>query len=131
MFAQGSSTISLSSLAGNYGLNWSGVAVLNGGNTEGEEDVLGETTLNSSGSLSGTIQLNELATVGPVSNISASGSLVLNSDPTSHNALTINLATNPTIKVTAFAYVAANNNILLLTTENVRIAAGVMTPQNP
>jgi hypothetical protein len=132
MYAQGSSTISASSLAGNYGLNWSGVTVLNGGGSEGEEDVIGEATLNSSGALTGTVDVNELAgSVGPLPGIGLSGSFTLNSDPTSHNPVTITLATNPTIKVTAFAYVAANNNILLLTTENVRIATGVMTPQNP
>jgi hypothetical protein len=132
MFAQGSSTISASSLAANYGLNWSGVTVLNGGNSEGEEDVVGEATLSSASALTGTVDINDLAgSTLPLPGISLTGGFTLNSDPTSHNAVTITLATNPTIKVTAFAYVAANNNILLLTTENVRIAAGVMTPQNP
>jgi hypothetical protein len=132
MFAQGTSTISASSLAANYGLNWSGVTVLNGGNSEGEEDVVGEATLSTASALTGTVDINDLAgSTLPLPGISLTGSFALNSDPTSHNAVTINLATNPVIKVTAFAYVAANNNILLLTTENVRIAAGVMTPQNP
>jgi len=61
------------------------------------------------------------------------GNLKLASDPTSHNALTVNLATNPANNgITAFAYVANNNTILLMGTQKtVRITAGVMTPQAP
>jgi hypothetical protein len=44
----------------------------------------------------------------------------------------VNLATNPANNgITAFAYVANNNTILLMTTQTVRFAAGVMTPQAP
>jgi len=131
MYAQGSGTISASSLAGNYALNWSGEAILNGGNAIGEEDVIGETTVSSGAALSGIVDINENATLAEASNVSLTGMLTLGSDPTSHNALTFNLETNPAGQVTAFAYLAANNNILFMTTESNRIAAGVMTLQAP
>lgn len=131
MYAQGSETISASSLAGNYALNWSGVAALNGGNAVGEEDVIGQTTLSSGGALTGNVEINEFATGAQTASVPMSGTLTLSSDPTSHNALTFNLKTNPSGQVTAFAYIAANNNILFMTTESNRIAAGVLTLQAP
>jgi hypothetical protein len=131
LLAQGSGTISSSSLAGNYALNWSGVTITNG-NSSGEEDVVGATTVSSSAGLTGTVDINEFSTDTQATGITLSGSLTLGTGgPTSRNALTINLATNPAGKVTAFAYIAANNNILILTTQSTRIAAGVLTPQTP
>jgi hypothetical protein len=131
LLAQGSGTISNSSLAGNYALNWSGVTITNG-NSSGEEDVVGEATVSSSAGLTGTVDINEFSTDTQATGITLSGSLTLGTGgPTSRNALTINLATNPAGKVTAFAYIAANNNILILTTQSTRIAAGVLTPQTP
>lgn len=131
LLAQGTGTISNSSLAGNYGFSWSGVTVANGGNAIGEEDLLGETTLNA-GNLTGNVDLNEFSTGFQFSQVGLTGSLALNADPTTHNTLTFNLATNPANNgITAFAYIANNNTILFMTTQNVRIAAGVMTPQNP
>ena len=131
MYAQGSGTISASSLAGNYALNWSGAAVLNGGNAVGEEDLIGEVTMSSGSALTGNVDINEFATGAEVSNVALSGMLPLSSDPASHNALTLTLQTNPSGKVTAFAYIAANNSILIMTTQSTRIAAGVLTPQAP
>lgn len=130
MFQQGSGSTTDSSLAGNYAINWSGVTSTNGGFV-GEEDLVGETTLSSVAALTGTIDLNESGPQG--TGIPLTGMLQLNSaNPTSHATLTINLATNPANNgITAFAYIAANNNILIMTTQTVRIAAGVMTPQAP
>jgi hypothetical protein len=130
LLAQGSGTISNSSLAGNYALNWSGVTITNG-NSSGEEDVVGEATVSSSAGLTGTVDINEFSTDTQATGITLSGALTLGTGATSRNALTINLATNPAGKVTAFAYIAANNNILILTTQSTRIAAGVLTPQTP
>ncbi|MGB2670284.1 MAG: hypothetical protein WCA94_00985 [Candidatus Acidiferrum sp.] len=129
MYAQGSSTISASSLAGNYAIDWSGVAVLDGGKEVGEEDVLGQGTLSSSAALTGNVDINEFATGAQATGVPLTATLKLASDPTSHNILTITLDTNPSGQVTAFAYIAANNNILILTTQTTRIAAGVLNLQ--
>lgn len=126
--------VALSSLAGNYAINWSGVTVVNGGNSAGEEDLLGEATLSNAGAVTGTVDFNEFASLNKPeqSDIGVTGMLPLSGDGTNHNALTINLATNPANNgITAFAYIANNNTILLMTTQTVRFAAGVMTPQNP
>lgn len=132
MLAQGTGSITNASLAGNYAMNWSGVTVVNNGNASGEEDLLGEATLTNAGALTGTVDFNEFATGAEFGSVGITGNLKLASDPTSHNALTVNLATNPANNgITAFAYVANNNTILLMTTQSVRFAAGVMTPQAP
>jgi hypothetical protein len=130
LLAQGSSTISNSSLAGSYAINWSGETGTNNG--EGEEDLVGQLAL-SSGSITGTVDLNEFASDAQYTSVSTSGTLQLSSTPTSHNSLTLNLATNPANNgISFFAYVANNNTILLMATQkNVRIAVGVMAPQNP
>lgn len=129
MIAQGASSITDSSLAGSYALTWSGVTSTNVGS--GEEDLVGATTL-TSGTLVGSIDLNEFASGGQGTKIPLTGTLKLSSDPTSHNVLTVNLATNPANNgISAFTYIGANNNILLMTTQSVRVAVGVMTPQAP
>jgi hypothetical protein len=131
LLAQGSGSISNSSLAGSYAINWSGVTSVNGGFT-GEEDLIGATTL-SSGSVSGTIDLNEFSSGFQFTAVPLTGTLALSGDGTGHNQLTVNLATpnKPNNGITAFAYIGNNNNILLMTTQSVRVAAGVLTPSAP
>jgi hypothetical protein len=129
MLAQGTGTISDTSLAGNYAINWSGVTNTNAG--FGEEDVVGATTLNSE-ALNGTVDINDFGPGGEATGITLTGTVKLNSDPTSRNAITFNLATPAATPITAFGYVAANNNILFVCTQkNVRIMVGVLTPQTP
>jgi len=127
MLAQGTGTISNSTLAGNYAINWSGVTNTSSGT--GEEDLDGATTLSSAGALTGTVDLNEAGAqnIG----VTLAGKLALSSDPTGHNTLTVNLATAAGAQIPAFAYVAANNNILFATTQTTRIVVGVLTPQAP
>jgi hypothetical protein len=126
MLGQGTGTISNASLAGNYAINWSGVTSTGAGT--GEEDLVGATTL-ASGALTGTIDLNESGSLN--TGVALTGTLQLNADPTSHNALTVNLATAAGAPIPAFAYVAANNTILFATSKSNRIVAGVLTPQTP
>lgn len=129
MLAQGSGTISDSALAGSYAINWSGVTSTSAGT--GEEDLVGATTL-SSGALTGTVDINDFGAGGQATGIVSTGTLKLSADPTGHNALTVNLATPGASPITAFSYVAANNTILFMGTQkNVRVMAGVLTPQVP
>jgi hypothetical protein len=128
MMGQGTSNITNASLAGTYALNWSGVTSASG--SSGEEDLVGQTTLSSSDALTGTANLNEFSTDKQYLGTTLTGQLTLASDPTSHNTLTINLETNPANDgISFFAYVANNNNVLLMSTQTVRIAAGVLAPQ--
>ena len=129
MLAQGTGAISNSSLAGNYAINWSGITST--GTGEGEEDLVGATTL-TTGALTGTIDLNEFASGKQGIAIPLTGTLALSGDGTGHNAMTVNLASNPANNgITSFAYVAANNTILTMSTQTVRVVAGVLTPQAP
>jgi hypothetical protein len=108
------------------------VTVINGATAFREDHVIRETTLNSSAAHTGKNDINEFASGGQGTKIPMTGTLKLSSDPTSHNAVTFNLATNPANNgITAFAYVAANNSVLIMTTQTVRIAGGVLTPQAP
>lgn len=132
MLAQGSGSITNSSLAGNYGVSWSGVTEVSG--STGEEDLLGEATLSSAAAITGTVDFNEFASnkEPQQAGVGLTGTLQVSGDGTGSNTLTFNLATNPANSgITAFAYIASNNNILFMTTQGVRVAAGVMTPQNP
>jgi hypothetical protein len=126
MLAQGTGTISNASLAGNYAINWSGVTSTGAGT--GEEDLVGATTM-ASGTLTGTVDLNESGALN--TGVTQGGTLQLSADPTSHNTLTVNLATAAGAPIPAFAYVAANNTILFATSKSNRIVAGVLTPQTP
>jgi hypothetical protein len=129
MLAQGSGTITDSSLAGSYAINWSGVTSTSAGT--GEEDLVGATTLGS-GALTGTVDINDFGPGGQATGVVLTGTLKLSADPTGHNTLTVNLATPAASPIPGFAYVAANNNILVMGTEkNVRVVAGVLTPQAP
>jgi hypothetical protein len=127
LLGQPSATISDSSLAGNYAVNWSGLS--SSDVTSDEEDLVGQIAL-SSGNLTGTVDLNEFASGKQFTGVPATGTLKLSADPTGHNALTFNLATNPANNgITSFAYVANNNTVLFMDTQSVRVTVGVLTPQ--
>jgi hypothetical protein len=127
LLGQPSAPSSDSSLAGSYAISWSGLSTTDV--TSDEEDVVGETAL-SSGSLTGTIDLNEFASGKQFTGVPATGTLKLSADPTGHNALSFNLATNPANNgITSFAYVANNNTVLFMGTQSVRVTAGVLSPQ--
>jgi hypothetical protein len=128
LLGQPSATISDSSLAGKYAINWSGLSSTNV--TSDEEDLVGQFTL-ASASLTGTVDFNEFASGKQFTDVALTGTLKLSGDGTGHNTFTANLATNPANNgITFFAYVANNNTVLLMGTQgNVRIAAGILTPQ--
>jgi len=127
LLGQASATISDSSLAGNYAINWSGLTSTN--MTSDEEDLVGQTAL-AGGGLTGTIDLNEFASGNQFTSVPLTGTFKLSADPTGHNTLTVSLATNPANNgITFFAYVANNNTVLFMATQSVRLTAGVLTPQ--
>ncbi len=124
---QSTGSITNTSLAGNYAFNWSGIDSTD--KTTDEEDFVGQLNL-ASGSFTGTVDLNEFASFKQFFNLPINGTLALSADPAGHNSFTVNLQTNPSSKLTFFAYVANNNTILLMgTQQNVRVITGVITPQ--
>jgi hypothetical protein len=122
------STINAAMLAGNYAYNWSGVTIAGG--ILDEEDTVGQIHLANAGTFTGTMDLNEFGPGKQFLGFAVDGTLALNGDGTGHNTFTINLRTNPAnTNITFFAYVGNNNTVLLLSTQSVRVAVGVLNPQ--
>jgi hypothetical protein len=104
ILAQTSGPFSNSSVAGDYGFNWTGVSNNNTNNTTGEEDFVGHVTVTSAASnnTTGAMDYSELNLVDPakvgIHNAPLSGVLTINGDGTTstgnRNTVSVN-ATNP------------------------------------
>ena len=121
------STINKPAASSNFAFNWSGVTSSSG--FTDEEDIVGQLSFGSSG-FTGTADLNEFGALKQFLDFGVDGNLSLTGDGTGHNTFTMNLRTNPAnTNLTFFAYIGNNNTILLLSTQNVRVVAGVLNPQ--
>lgn len=124
-----------SSLAGNYVFNWSGVFLPSSGNFGSEEDFVGQYSQSSSGTITGAVDFMEIGTNsshGPVFLDSAvSGSLTLNSDPTTRNDYQVTISTTGVSPGTIHfkAYIANSNTIFLVSTGSDQVLAGTVIPQ--
>src|SRR5262249_50077174 len=109
-------TISNSTLAGTYAMNWSGITETSG--FADEEDLVGQINL-TSGNFTGAADLNEFSAGKQFLGFGVNGTLALSGDGSGHNTLTINLQTNPANNnIPFFAYVCENNTVLLLSTQS-------------
>jgi hypothetical protein len=133
MLAQ-ASTISASSLAGNYVFNWSGVVRPSSGNVGFEEDFVGQYAQSSSASLSGAVDFVELGTTSnhPLfTNSAVSGSLSLVGNGNGSNNYQVTITTSG-VSPNTFnfkAYVAAGNVVFLVGADSNQIIAGNTSPQ--
>src|SRR5262249_53965395 len=110
-------------------LNWSGVTSSSG--VVDEEDIVGQIDLTSGKSFSGAADLNEFGPGKQFTNVPVTGTLTLNGDGTGHNTFTITLQTSPAnSNIPFFAYVVQDNTVLLLSTQSVRVVAGVLNQQH-
>lgn len=114
--------ISAASLAGDYVFNWAGV-------TKDEEDFVGQVTLSSSGSLSGTLDFNQFSAGAQFHNVPVNGDLTLSGDGTQANAVVGNLGTSPATTLHFTGYVLNQNTVLLVGVDNDRVIAGRLTRQ--
>lgn len=119
---QTTSSISTAALAGDYVFNWSGVST-------DAEDFVGQLTLTSSGSFSGLMDFNELATGMQFFDIPINGSLTLNGDGTQANTFSVNAQTSPASTFNFTAYVINENTLLLVGVDPNRVVIGTMTFQ--
>lgn len=119
---QTTSSISTAALAGDYVFNWSGVST-------DTEDFVGQLTLTSSGSFSGLMDFNELATGMQFFDIPINGSLTLNGDGTQANTFSVNAETSPASTFNFTAYVINENTLLLVGVDPNRVVIGTMTFQ--
>ena len=121
-------TVSTATVSNRYALNWSGVTSSSG--IVDEEDLVGQIDLTSGMSFTGAADLNEFGPGKQFANVPVSGTLALIGDGTGHNTFTITLQTSPAnSNIPFFAYVGQNNTVLLLSTQNVRVVAGILNQQ--
>jgi hypothetical protein len=126
------SSISGSSLTGNYAFNWSGVTIPSKGNIGFEEDFSGQYSLSSSGAIAGTVDFTELgSTSTPIfTGVPLSGTFTASG--TGRNTYQTMVSPGggaPSTTIDFAAYVAAGNNIYLVTTDSTRVTAGTASPQ--
>jgi hypothetical protein len=120
--AQTTTPISTAALAGDYTVDWTGVS-------SDEEDFVGQLTLSSSGSLSGSIDLNEFGAGTQFFDVPLSGSLALSGDGTQANTFDANLQASPAATLHFTTYVVNQNTLLLVGVDSDRVIAGTLTRQ--
>lgn len=126
------SSISGSSLAGNYSFNWSGVTIPSKGNLGFEEDFVGQYALSSAGAIAGTVDFTELgSTSTPIfTGVPLTGTFTASG--TGRNTYQTVVAPGggaPSTTINFAAYVAAGNTFYLVTTDSTRVTAGSASAQ--
>jgi hypothetical protein len=129
------SSISASTLAGNYAFNWSGVVLPSTGNVGFEEDFVGQYTQSSSAAIAGAVDFTELGTTSnrPIfSNSALSGNFTLAGDPSTSNTYQITIASSG-VSGNTFnyrAYVANGNTIFLVGHDSNQVITGTVSVQH-
>jgi len=129
----------LPGLAGDYGLNFSGVSQNSSTMTTAEEDYVGHITLSSAGSnnVSGAVDFSEFSSnQGGFLNVVVSGNgLAIGGDGTTssgtRNSLSLKLAGNPSSTLDFVPYVVDSQHMFVAGTDSNRVISGVITLQNP
>jgi len=132
-----SGTISNSSLAGNYAFNWSGQVLPSGGNVGFEEDFVGQYAQAnaSSNNISGAVDFVEPGStsnkVPQFLNSVVAGTFNPSGDGTASNnyQVTISSSSAPSTTFNYKAYVASGNTIFVVSSDNTRVTAGAVSPQ--
>jgi len=128
-----------SSLAGNYGFNFSGIGNNGTNGVLGEEDYVGEIALTAAASnnVSGAVDFSAFSSnQGVFLNVVVSGNgLTVGGDGTTstgtRNALSLKLAGNPSTTLTFAAYIVNSQTIYVAGTDSARVISGTVTVQAP
>jgi hypothetical protein len=128
-----------SSLAGNYGLNFSGVSSNGSIGVTAEEDYVGQITLSSatSNNVTGAVDFSEFSSnQGVFTNIVVSGNgLTVGGDGTTgsgtRNTLSLKLNTSPTSTLDFAPYIVNSQTIFVAGTDSNRVISGTITVQAP
>jgi hypothetical protein len=131
--------LSNSSLAGDYGLNFTGTSSNSSTGLTGEEDYVGQITLSSASSnnVTGAVDFSEFSSnQGVFTNVVVSGNgLTVGGDGTTsngmRNALSLKLAGNPTSTINFAPYIVNSQTIFVAGTDANRIISGTITVQAP
>jgi len=126
------------SLAGDYGLNFSGVSQNNSTNAEGEEDYVGHLSFSSatSNNVTGVVDFTELSVFQVFPSVVVSGAgLAVGGDGTTssgtRNSLTLTLSGTPSSTLHFVAYLVNSQTIYVAGTDNNRVISGIINVQNP
>jgi hypothetical protein len=118
--AQTTTPISVAALSGGYTVGWTGAS-------SDEEDLVGQFNLTSSGSLSGTIDINEFGAGKQFFNVPLNDNLTLSGDGTQANKFDADLHTVPVPIMHFTTYVVNQNTSLLVGIDSDRVVAGTLT----
>jgi hypothetical protein len=127
------------SLAGDYGIGFSGVSENNSTTAIGEEDYVGHIALssNSSTNVSGALDFTEFSSnQGLFTNVVVSGNgLTVGGDGTTstgaRNALSLRLAGNPSSTLNFVPYFVNSQTMFIAGTDSNRVVSGTVTVQVP
>jgi hypothetical protein len=128
-----------SSLAGNYGFNFSGIGNNSINGVLGEEDYVGQIALTgaASNNVSGAVDFSAFSSnQGVFLNVVVSGNgLTVGGDGTTsagnRNTLSLKLAGNPATTLTFAAYIVNSQTIYVAGTDSARVISGTVTVQAP
>jgi hypothetical protein len=128
-----------SSLAGNYGFNFSGIGNNSTNAVLGEEDYVGQIALTNAASnnVSGAVDFSAFnSNQGVFTNVAVSGNgLTVGADGTTssgmRNTLSLKLAGNPSTTLNFAAYIVNSQTIYVAGTDSSRVIAGTVTLQAP
>jgi len=133
------SPFSNSSLAGDYGMNFSGLGNNNSNGIAGEEDYVGQIALTNAASnnVSGAVDFSAFSSnQGVFFNVVVSGNgLIVGGDGTTstgtRNTLSLKLAGNPSTTLNFAAYIVNSQTIYVAGTDSARVITGTVNLQAP
>ena len=136
---QTSAPFSNSSLAGDYGLNFTGTSSNSSTGLTGEEDYVGHVNFSSatSNNVSGAVDFSEFSSnQGAFTNVVVSGNgLTVGGDGTTNsgtrNSLTLTLSTNPSSTLHFVTYFVNSQTMYVAGTDSNRVISGTITVQAP
>ena len=134
MLAQSGTPFTNANLAGNYSLSWDGVQLGVTTSIPFQEDLVGQYVLSNgtSSNITGVVDYTELGLSNStfLTNIALSGNLKIEGDGTNGNNLQLVSGGSSSTTFDFQGYVANSNTMFIVSTENSRVVAGVVTQQS-
>ena len=136
ILAQTGGPFSLTTTAGDYAFNYSGLGINNSVPSSGEEDFVGHVTITNTGSASGAMDFNAFSSnKGVFPNVGVSGALTIGGDGTTstgtRNTLSLTTNNSPSTTYPFIVYVVNPSTVFILSTHQDHIDAGSMIKQTP
>jgi hypothetical protein len=133
MLAQSGSPFTTANLAGNYALSWDGVQLGVTTSIPFQEDLVGQYVMSNATSknISGVVDYTELGLSNStlLSDIALTGNLKISGDGTNRNTLQFVTGGSSSTTFDFQGYVATPTTMFIVSTDNSRVVAGVVTQQ--